>query len=94
MECKGMVQVLDQTYRIMKVSRRSYEVVRILDDVSIGKFDVDPKLRVCPNGVSAELLFEIAVTALKQAKVSWVGAVPRKVLETLVPPPRRDSQAL
>jgi hypothetical protein len=91
MECKGMVQVLDQTYRIMKVTRRSYEVVRILDDVLIGKFEVNPKLRVHPNGVTRELLQEIAVTALKQAKVSWVGPVLRSAL---VPPPRRDSQAL
>ena len=59
----------------MKVNRRSYTVVRILDDVPIGNFDVDPKLRVHPTVVTRELLMQIAITALKQAKVSWVGAI-------------------
>jgi len=94
MECKGMVQFLDQTYRIMKVSRRSYEVFRILDDASIGRFDVNPGLRVHPSGVTREELLQIAIAALKQAKVSWVGAVSPKAPETLVPPARRNSQAL
>jgi hypothetical protein len=70
-----MVQYLDQTYRIMKVDGRSYEVFRILDDVFIGRFDVDPRLRVHPMGVARELLLEIATNAIKQAKVSWIGSI-------------------
>jgi len=77
MECKGMVQFLGHTYRIMKVGPRSYEVFRILDDVLVGKFDVDPRLRVHPDGVPRELLLQIATMALKQATVSWrdIGAI-------------------
>jgi hypothetical protein len=71
MECKGMVQCLSQTYRIMKVNPRSYEVFRILDDVRVGRFDVDPRLRVHPTGITSDLLMQIATMALKQAKVSW-----------------------
>jgi hypothetical protein len=91
MECKGMVQFLGQTYRIMKINQRSYEVVRILDDARVGSFEVRPKLCVHPEGIKRELLLEIAMTALKQGKVSWVGPAPRKPVDAIAPPPRRDS---
>jgi hypothetical protein len=71
MKCKGMVEFHGHTYRIMKVNQRLYEVFRILDDVKVGTFDVAPRLEVHPNGVAREVLLEIAITALKQAKISW-----------------------
>ena len=91
MECKGMVQYLQQTYRIMKISQRSYEVIRILDDVQIGEFELGSKLCVHPNGVTHELLLQIAITALKQATVSWTGTSARRPLDGMVPPAARDS---
>jgi hypothetical protein len=87
MRCKGMVQISGKTYRIMKIDSRSYQVVRILDDVCIGHFEVTPRLQVQPDGVPQELLFEIAVTALREAKLSWPAHAP-------APPVRRDSQGL
>jgi hypothetical protein len=91
MQCKGMVQCKNQTYRIMKISRRSYAVIRILDDTPVGEFEFSPKLRVHPNGVAHELLLQIAMTALKQATVSWVGPIVRRPIDVMVPPPARDS---
>ena len=83
MDCKGMVQCSGQTYRIMKIGSGSYEVIRILDDVRMGRFDVSPRLRVRPEGgVAQDLLVAIALTALKEAKLSWTAQVPR----VLVPP--------
>jgi hypothetical protein len=93
MRCKGMVQISGKTYRIMKVGAHSYEVVRILDDVRMGRFEVTPRLQVQPEGVPRELLFEIALTALKEAKLSWMP--PGRARPTHASTPiRRDSQGL
>jgi hypothetical protein len=70
-DVKGMVQVAGKTYRIVKIYRGKYEVIRILDDVRVGTFESVPKLRVAPEGFDEKLLQEIALTALKGAKVSW-----------------------
>jgi hypothetical protein len=86
-----MVQCFNQTYRIMKVSPRSYAVIRILDDTPVGEFEFSPKLRVHPNGVTRELLLQIATTALKQATISWVGPIVRRSSDGMVPPQARDS---
>jgi len=92
MRCKGMVQVSGKTYRIMKVSPQSYEVVRILDDVRIGHFEVTPRLHMQPEGVPRELLLEIAMTALKEAKLSWMPRGRTRVTHAPSPPIRRDSR--
>jgi hypothetical protein len=87
-----MVEFSRQTYRIMKINRGSYEVVRILDDARVGTFDVSPKLVVYPMGVSHELLMQVAMTALREAKVSWTGRGPmREPARVMTPPRRRDS---
>jgi hypothetical protein len=86
-----MVQISGKTYRIMKVSSHGYEVIRILDDMRIGSFDVTPRLQVRPDGVPRELLYEIALTALKEAKLSWMPGRPRAT-HAPAPPIRRDSQ--
>lgn len=70
---KGMVTVGGNTYRVSKLYRGTYEVVRILDDRRVGTFESSPKLQVTPEGVDPELLSEIALLALKQGKLSWVG---------------------
>jgi hypothetical protein len=75
----------------MKIDSGSYEVVRILDDARMGSFEVSPRLRVRPaDGVAQSLLVEIALTALKEAKLSWTA----QVRNVLVPPVPRDSSGL
>jgi hypothetical protein len=78
----------------MKIDSRSYEVVRILDDVRMGRFELNPRLQVQPDGVPRELLFEIALTALKEAKLSWMPPGRARPAHSPVPPIRRDSQGL
>jgi hypothetical protein len=70
-DVKGMVQFDGATYRIVKVERGKYDVIRILDEVRIGSFETVPKLRVHPVSVAEKLLLGISMTALKQAKISW-----------------------
>jgi hypothetical protein len=70
-DVKGMVQVAGATYRIVKVSRGKYDVIRILDEAKVGSFETVPKVTVRATGVSEKLLLEISMTALKQAKISW-----------------------
>ena len=72
---KGMVTVGGKTYRVSKLYQGRYEVVRILDDCRVGTFASSPRLEVMPEGVEPELLSEIALLALKQGKLSWVGRV-------------------
>jgi hypothetical protein len=70
-DVKGMIQFGGATYRIEKTARGKYDVIRILDEVCIGSFETLPKLHVQPKGVAEKLLNDIALTALKQAKISW-----------------------
>jgi hypothetical protein len=70
---KGMVQVAGTTYRIVRVTRGKYNVVRILDDVSVGSFSNGPTVELAPNGIDATLLREIVRVAIQGAKTSWVG---------------------
>jgi hypothetical protein len=86
-----MVQCFNQTYRIMKLSPRTYAVIRILDDTPVGEFELSPRLRVHPKGITRELLLQIAMTALKQATISWVGPIVRRSFVGMVPPRARDS---
>jgi hypothetical protein len=69
---KGMVQVAGSTFRIVRVTRGHYDVVRILDDARVGSFWLEPTLMVsdCPN---RELLREVARCAIQGGKTSWIG---------------------
>jgi hypothetical protein len=69
---KGMVQVAGSTFRIVRVSRGQYEVVRILDDARVGSFCLEPTLKVS-EGPSRELLREVARCAIQGGKTSWIG---------------------
>jgi hypothetical protein len=60
----------------------------------IGGFEVIPCLQVRPEGVSRELLREIALTALKQATLSWMPPPPKTMQRVPTPPIRRNSQGL
>jgi hypothetical protein len=68
-----MVQVSGSTYRIVRVGSKTYEVVRLLDDVCVGKFVSGPPLVVEPHHCDENFVREIAHAALRQGKTSWVG---------------------
>ncbi|HEY1533059.1 MAG TPA: hypothetical protein VGF76_03550 [Polyangiaceae bacterium] len=70
---KGMIQVAGTTYRIVRLKRGHYNVVRVLDDVLVGGFTSAPQIEIRPDGVDAELMREIARVAIQGAKTSWVG---------------------
>jgi hypothetical protein len=70
---KGMIQVAGTTYRIVRLKRGQYDVVRVLDDVVVGGFTCAPQVVVHPVGIDAALMREIARVAIQGAKTSWVG---------------------
>ena len=72
---KGMVQVEGTTYRIVRVKRGHYSVVRVLDDVSVGTFSAGKAFTVDPIGIDPELLREIARVAIQGAKTTWAGRI-------------------
>ena len=69
---KGMVQVAGTTFRIVRIQRGHYEVVRILDDTRLGSFWSEPSFAVSES-VDRELLREVARCAIKDGKTTWVG---------------------
>ena len=72
---KGMVQVEGTTYRIVRIKRGNYKVVRVLDDVSVGAFSVGTTFEMAPDGIDENLLREIARVAIQGAKTTWVGRI-------------------
>ncbi len=69
---KGMVQVAGTTFRIVRISRAHYEVVRILDDTRMGSFWSEPNIAVS-QGPNGDLLREVARCAIQGGKTTWVG---------------------
>ncbi|MEI9952371.1 MAG: hypothetical protein WDO74_26160 [Pseudomonadota bacterium] len=69
---KGMVQVAGTTFRIVRIERGHYEVVRILDELRLGSFWSDPILSVSES-VNRELLREVARCAIQGGKTTWMG---------------------
>ena len=72
---KGMVQVEGTTYRIVRLKRGHYKVVRVLDDASVGVFSVGSSFEMTPEGIEDELMREIARVAIQGAKTTWVGRI-------------------
>lgn len=70
---KGMVQCQGTTYRIVRIARAHYSVVRVLDDVAVGTFTSGSAVEVSPQGIDPTMLREIARLAIQGAKTSWVG---------------------
>ena len=70
---KGMVQVSGVTYRIVRLKRGEYEVIRILDDARVGTFKNGPRVEMAAQAVAPELMREIVRAAIQGAKTSWVG---------------------
>ncbi len=69
---KGMVSLEGNTYRIERITSRTYGVVRVTDDVNVGTFKTGRMIEVFPDGIDAVLLETIARDAVKSAKTSWV----------------------
>ena len=69
---KGMVQFAGTTFRIVRIERGHYEVVRILDDTRLGSFWCEPAFAVSESEDRA-LLREVARCAIKGGKTTWVG---------------------
>ncbi|HEY3494581.1 MAG TPA: hypothetical protein VGK73_07840 [Polyangiaceae bacterium] len=69
---KGMVCVDLLTYRLERVERGYYEVIRLADEVPVGRFKVEGKVQLEPLAVDAILLRRIAREALQRGKTSWV----------------------
>ena len=67
-----MVQVAGTTFRIARIGRGHYEVVRILDELRLGSFWNEPTFAVSES-VDQELLREVARCAIKGGKTTWVG---------------------
>ncbi len=72
---KGMVQVEGTTYRIVRLKRGHYKVVRVLDDAAVGVFSVGSTFEMAPDGIEDELMREIARVAIQGAKTTWVGRI-------------------
>jgi hypothetical protein len=70
---KGMVQVAGSTYRVVRIEKGVYEVIRILDDARVGIFRCAPFLEITPFGIEGGLLKAIARAAVQGGKTSWVG---------------------
>lgn len=73
MQVKGMVQVAGVTYRIVRIERGVYDVVRILDDQRVGQFRTIPRVEVTAASAPDDTMAEIAKAAVKWGKTSWVG---------------------
>jgi hypothetical protein len=73
MRVKGMVQVLGATYRVVRVEKGSYEVIRLTDDVRVGLFRTVPRPEVISTALATEVMNEIVRAAIHGAKTSWVG---------------------
>ncbi len=69
---KGMVQVAGTTFRIVRVKRGHYDVVRILDDTRLGSFWCEPSFAVSES-TDQDMLREVARCAIQGGKTTWVG---------------------
>lgn len=67
----GMVQVAGRTYRIERRGSALYQVVRIIDDITIGFFASGARLDLLPAGTECEELREVALVAVRVARTAW-----------------------
>ena len=69
---KGMVQVEGTTYRIVRIKRGHYKVVRVLDDASVGMFSVESSFEMAPEGIDEDLMREIARVVHQASELACV----------------------
>ena len=73
MRVKGMVQVLGSTYRVVRTGVGTYDVIRLLDDATVGTFQTIPRAHVDSTTIDPGVMSEIVRAAIQGAKTSWVG---------------------
>lgn len=73
---KGMVQVFGTTYRVVRITPGTYDVVRLLDDAKVGQFRLGPPMEIRAQGIELDLMRKVAKAAVQQAKTTWVGPLP------------------
>jgi hypothetical protein len=74
----GMVKKFGLTYRIDRVGD-DYQIVRLLDDITIGSFRDSARLAVVRSpDVDQRLIQGIARTAMRQGKTLWKPARPER----------------
>jgi hypothetical protein len=67
-----MIQVGGVTYRIERTAPHNYTVVRLLDDLEVGKFRTLPSLRVTAVSIDLTVFRSVVRTALRSARTSAV----------------------
>jgi hypothetical protein len=72
---KGMVQVQGTTYRIVRIKRGHYSVIRVLDDIVVGTFTAGAAVEITHQDIEPAVMREIARIAIQGAKTSWVGRI-------------------
>jgi hypothetical protein len=72
-----MVQVHSVTYRIVRVRAGQYDVVRLLDDVCVGRFSLGAQREALIEGDAAEVIREVARAALQGGRTTWA---PRRLI--------------
>jgi hypothetical protein len=72
---KGMVHLEGTTYRIVRIKRGHYSVVRVLDDIAVGTFTSGAAIEISPQGIDPTVLRDVVRLAIQGAKTSWVGRV-------------------
>lgn len=70
---RGMIQAGGFTYRLERIAPRHYRVVRLLDDIEVGRFHTMPAVRLHPVQIDADLFRDIVRSALRAARTSAVA---------------------
>jgi hypothetical protein len=84
---RSLIRYGNVTYRIGRLHRGEYEVVRILDDVRIGTFQAEPRLTVTSSSIHPAFILSIARAAA--SRTSWVKrvahALRRRTISGVIP---------
>ena len=72
---KPLIRIGNVTYRIGRLRYGHYEVVRILDDVRLGTFQCYPALTVTSATIHPAFILNIARTAARAARPSWIRRI-------------------
>ena len=71
----GMIQVDGITYRVAHLGRNAYEIVRLLDDVSLGAFRRERASLTSTFIAGEHSVRYIARIAVRQGKTKWRPAI-------------------
>ncbi|HET9954851.1 MAG TPA: hypothetical protein VFQ61_10120 [Polyangiaceae bacterium] len=66
-----MVHIRGTTYRVVRLKRGAYDVVRVLDDCRVGSFSLAPHFKTLPLCIDDELMRAIARAAIRSGRTTW-----------------------